>query len=183
MADVAIAGTIFHAHMRTLRQLVGEDTFASALATLDPKVQLEVNAGGAIGWVSFVTIESVVHAVAERSNRPIEALQREMVFATTREVLSGIWRLLAKAVSAETLLSRIDTLWSRTYNRGTVLVENATATSATIRVSEFGATTDYVLRGMALSIEALLTEQGRRAIRVKIERTADGALLHVQWRA
>lgn len=169
--------------MRTLRQIVGEPAFAATLATLDPKVQLEVNAGGAIGWVSFTTIESVVSAIAERSNRSIEALQREMVFATTREVLSGMWRLLAKAVSTELLLSRVPTLWSRTYNRGRVVVESEQSQSAVVRVSEFGATTDYLLRGMALSLEALVTEQGRRAVRVKIERTADGALLHVQWRA
>jgi hypothetical protein len=36
---------------------------------------------------------------------------------------------------------------------------------------------------MSFTLEALLTELGRRAVRVKTERTADGAVLHVQWRS
>jgi hypothetical protein len=180
--EPSVAGTIFHAHMRVLRQIVGDASFNAAIAKLDASAQLAVDASGAIGWVPFTVIESVVSAVAEASGRTVEALQKEMVFTTTRDVLSGIWRVFARALSSELVLSRIGTLWSRTYRPGRIHTESTTPTSAVVRVSDFGHTSEYLLRGMAFTVEALLTELGRRAVRVKTERTSDGAVLTVHWR-
>lgn len=181
--EPSLAGPIFSAHMRILRQIAGETTFARALSRLDPDVQLTVNTSAAIGWVSFAVIEAVVNAVADESGRTVEALQREMVFTTTKDVLSGIWKVLAKAISPELIVSRIGLLWSRTYHPGKIQAESPAPNSAIVRVSEFGTPSDYLLRGMSFTLEALLTELGRRAVRVKTERTADGAVLHVHWRA
>ena len=181
--EPSLAGPIFSAHMRILRQIAGETTFARALSRLDPDVQLAVNTSAAIGWVPFTVIEAVVNAVADESGRTVEALQREMVFTTTKDVLSGMWKLLAKALSPELIVSRIGLLWSRTYHPGKIHAESPAPSTVIVRVSEFGTPSDYLLRGMSFTLEALLTELGRRAVRVKTERTADGAVLHVQWRS
>ncbi len=183
MPEPALSGTLFHTHLKILRQIVGDRAFESAIAKLDADAQLAVGANAAIGWVPFSLVETVVSTIAETSGRGVEAVQREMVFASTREVLTGMWRMLAKALSPEFIMARMGMLWSRTYSIGKIHTESTTPNSATIRVSEFGAPSDYVLRGMSLTLEALLTELGRRAVRVKIDRTSDGATLAVHWRA
>lgn len=180
--EPTLAGPIFHAHMRILRQIAGDSIFTRALSKLDADVQLTVNTSAGIGWVPFTIIESVVSAVADETGRTVESLQREMVFTTTKDVLSGMWKMLAKALSPELIVSRIGLLWSRTYHPGKIHAESAAPNTATVRVTEFGAPSDYLLRGMSLTLEALLTELGRRAVRVKTERTSDGAVLHVHWR-
>ncbi len=177
---LSLSGVLFTSQQAVLREMVGDAVYERALATLAPAVRDAVRTTAAIGWVPFTIVEPVVTAVAREANRSVQALHRAMVDRLTAQTVRGIWRMLVRFTSPEQIIKRTSSIWSRTYNLGSATVESAREGRGELVVRGLPADApEFMLRGIAFALEALLAHTRERSARVQWRRAGDGAVYSI----
>lgn len=176
LEPLSLSGMLFSAQQDALRDIIGDERYARALASLPPAMQETVHTNAAIGWIPFETVEAVVDAAAREADRATEVLQREVARAVLQRTLRGVWRLLVRFSSASATAARVPVLWGKSYNRGRVQVEIPQEGEGEIIVHGIPDASDFALRGFAFGTEALLAISRDRIARVQWRRTPDGAV-------
>ena len=180
-SEVSLAAAIFHTQLRCLRERFGSEGYERALGRLSPEMERQVRELPSLGWVPYRLVEPVMLAMAAEAGKPVEAFQLELVRLSTAMALRGIWRLLARVTSRKALLQRAGSYWRKTWSHGRLEWTSERDGTLTMRVSELVDPVDYMLRGVAFSIQALFEETGRSNVRVAWRRHRDGAEYRVTW--
>lgn len=181
-APLSLSGLIFSAQQEVLRELAGP-AYERAIASHSDEVRLMVQTTASIGWVPFDVVEAVMSSVARELGRPTERLQREVAQKVAERTVTGVWRLLARFSSADAIVGRVGTLWGRTYSQGSAHLEVPREGSGELVVRGLPSASDFMLRGVAYALEALLEVTRKRIARVQWRRTNDGAVYTVTSRA
>lgn len=178
----SISGIAFHGQQRSLRALVGEDVYQRSLANLPQELQDFIK-GHVVGvWVPGTINEQLIQSVSHETGRSVHSIQRECVERTTKDLTTGMWKPLLRMVSTQFLLERAPLLWPRVYNFGKPHIEASGTGHGKVHLHEASEASDFLLRGVAFTMDAMLTEVGHRAIRVQWHRTPGGALYEIQSR-
>ena len=179
---VALSGIVFTTQQEVMREMVGEDVYERAIASLPPDLADTARTQIAVGWVSFDTVSAVVEVVGAEHGESLERFQRELVGRVARRQFRGVWRMLLRLTSREALLKRASALWRRTYSRGEARFESDGGQEGTLILSDLGYASDYMLRGVGYSFEALLEHTGATDVRVRSQRLGGGhARFEVSW--
>jgi hypothetical protein len=179
---ISLKGMLFVTQQEVLREVAGADVYTRAVASLPAPLRERVTTTVAAEWVPFELVETVMVAVAEQAGRTPEALQREVAQRVADRLIRGVWRVIARFVSVEATVARAEMIWTKTYDRGAVRVEEAREGRARVVVSGVPGASEFMLRGFAYALEAWLARSRGRNPRVEWRRTDDGAVYTVQSR-
>jgi len=179
----SIGAPVFRMQLDSLRKMLGPDAFERAFERLPPKDARRAREAPALGWVPFELVESVVSAMADEVGEPREVFQLDLVRETTATALTGIWRILARFTTRKTLLRRAGTYWRKTWSHGDFEWSSEREGVMVWRVINLVDPSDYMLRGVAFSIRALLEHTGKRVLEVTWTRTTSGAEYRIRWEA
>lgn len=179
----SLGAPVFHMQLESLRKQLGPDAFERGLARLSPADVRRVRSAPALGWVPFDLVETLVGAMADEAGEPREVFQLDLVRQTTTTALSGIWRILARFTTRRALLRRAGTYWRKTWSHGDFEWSSEREGVMVWRVINLVDASDYMLRGVAFSIRALLEHTGKRVLEVTWTRTRSGAEYQIRWEA
>lgn len=183
LQPLSVSGVLFSTQQIVMREMVGDAAYERALAKLPANVREAALTTAAIGWVPFTIVEPVVTAVALEAGRTVENFQRDLVRKLTERTVRGIWRVLVRFSSPEAIMSRTSTIWNRMYNCGTATLEVPRDGRGELVVRGLpNDAPDFMLRGLAYSMEALIEHLRNREARVVWRRTPDGAVYSVTTR-
>jgi hypothetical protein len=178
-----VSGIVFHTQQAVLRTMVSDRQFEAAIDALAPEDRAYVRGAATLEWIPLTLVEALVTRIADQRSASVEATHRELVHETARRTLRGLWKLLARFTTTDMLISRIGTLWRRTYDRGEVSYERLEAgRHGRITIRGIDDASDYALRGVAFSIEAMVEHANGRAVRVRWRRENRVVIYDVEMR-
>jgi hypothetical protein len=178
-----VSGIVFHTQQAVLRSMVGDQKLEAAIEALEPADRKRVRGALALEWIPLSLVEALVTRVAALRNASVESTHRELVHETARRTLRGLWKLLARFASTDMLVSRIPTLWRRTYDRGEPSYERIEAgRQGRVTIRGIETASDYALRGVAFSIEAMIEHANGKPVRVRWHREPEAVVYDVEMR-
>ncbi len=179
----SIGAPVFRMQVQSLRKMLGPESFDRGLARMSTDDAERVRSAPSLGWIPFELVEAMVTAMADEAEEPREVFQLELVRETTAAALSGIWRLLARFTTRKSLLERAGTYWRKTWSHGDFEWSSERDGEMVWRVTNLEDASDYMLRGVAFSIRALLEHTGKEVLEVTWTRTRSGADYTIRWEA
>lgn len=179
----SIGAPVFQMQIESLQKMLGDEAYERGLARLSAADAERVRSTPSLGWVPFDLVEVLVGAMADEAGEPREVFQLDMVRATTAMALTGIWRMLARFTGRKALLERAGTYWRKTWSHGDFEWSSERDGVMVWRVINLVDASDYMLRGVAFSIRALLEHTGKQVLEVTWTRTRSGAEYRIRWEA
>ena len=176
-----MAGPFAVALRKNLRKLVGDQDYERILAALSLDQRDELLSATSLGWVRLSMVDAVVEAAADATGRDAVEINASITRMNVEHTILGVWRLLLKAATDRMIIQRAPALYTRAYNRGVVTSQWLGRGHATVTVTDWPEIPRNALAGGAVGLETLLGHAGRTEVRIEAERTAEGAILHVQW--
>ncbi|MEO8382458.1 MAG: TIGR02265 family protein [Acidobacteriota bacterium] len=84
-------------------------------------------------------LNRLTEEAAKVFGEPVETFAHRAGREAASDAVKGIYRFFVLVLTPPALLSKASQMWSTLYNRGTMRVEEQTATSARLRVTDFPA--------------------------------------------
>lgn len=178
--EPAIYGAVIAQTRAVLIEIVGQQAYDAALATL-PRADAEAYAqANALDWVPIRVIEAVARACGEVTGRDWQLLNDEVSRLGSRRAFGTVWRVFLRFTSDEALMTRGPTIFGKTYSHGRVHLEFSEHGSARIAL-DWPNAPDLVVRTLKIAIEELLLAGARSRVRIQVEKSSRGATYHCVW--
>ena len=179
--DGALNGTFALRHREIFKELFGEEVLRAAIADLDADARKAVEQLTPSSWIPVSAMEDLFAAVAKRVGRDPGDLHGEMAHIASERTIRTLWRILLRLASDEALVARAPVFYSKTWNRGTLLVRVVKPGLALGELKGWPDTPAMAVRGVRIAMSQALTLTGRRGVHVEATRTADGARYEIRW--
>jgi hypothetical protein len=167
----------------SLRALVGADTYARALASLDDAVRQEIEQATAISWVRMSASNDLINAASRLSGSDPELIYDEVIKRSVQLTFGGVWRVLIRFATPETLVTRAALLYSKSRDTGKLTASLIRPGYAELRVTEWPRMSERYIRGIGITSKALLLMSGEKIVSHSHATTRDGGLIRVRWGA
>jgi hypothetical protein len=164
-----------------LEQLVGADVVARALARLPAEERQAYEDATSVTWLDCDVVEHVYEAIAMESGRDVASLQAEVMRAGVHRTVHSIWRILLRFTTDNALVTRTPLFYRKVFDKGELVSRVVERGRAEIEMRGFPEMSDFHLRGLLVGIQCVLEAAGRRAVRMRSERTRDGARIDATW--
>lgn len=161
--------------------VVGGPLVESALEQIPSAVRRELLETLPIGWVSLRAVEYMLHATAEVARMDVHALNRDVNRRAAERTFTTVWRLMLRFTSVETLFSRSQAYFARSYDRGRLDARVLFPGRAQLELRGRAGMSRLAREGFATGVETLLRLAGRKGVRSQIEPHADGADCLIAW--
>src|SRR5437868_2301798 len=122
LRDVRAKGMAFRAFLTTLERLRGTDAVEATLAALPPEIARALRLGEVVasGWYPVEWYRELHTAMNSACGEPGLDLSRRIGFESTVADFRGVYRLLLRVVSTETLVSQAPRLFGMFFEGGEV---------------------------------------------------------------
>lgn len=148
---------------------------------LSPEERQEIEEAQAISWVRMSTSSRFVDVVAQQAGLDAETLYDDSVRMAVDLTFRGVWKVLLRFASAETLVQRAAVLYSKARSIGVVRAKILSKTSAELQLSDAPNPTSRQLRSLAIASARLLELSGLQQVHYQIKPATRGATILVQW--
>lgn len=175
--EARVFGAVLLEQRRVMRRLVGDYVFERALCAVTAEQRAEYEALTLLGWCRATTATAVTRAVALEAGRVPDRFVRDVVMSGFGMVLRTLWRILMTNSSDEALVRRAATLYSKTVDKGTLVVTEHTPGLVVLDVRGWPELDDLDIVALAAGVEGALEAAGRVEVRVSSHRTEHGAQL------
>jgi uncharacterized protein (TIGR02265 family) len=138
MSDIATTkGTILNSLLKFIKNDLTPEQYERAIAELPPddRATLATRVLPS-AHVSETLLNRLTEVAARAKGEELEAFGRRAGMAEVADAV-GLYRFLVIVLTPNALLSKASTTWSSVHNTGKMLVENQTAGSVRIRLSDF----------------------------------------------
>lgn len=184
MAHPRFRGAVWLDELIHIREAYGSDIVDRALQRLSPAQREELDRLLPISWVTVDLVMAVKNAVAEEIGMDPLEFQKRAVRAGVARTVKGFWRLIVRQLWDDALAKRLPMLYSRTFERGELRVEEIGDCRARLRLIGWPDMPDYDRLGLATGIEAICDLAGRQDTRVQFHSDKGNleTLFDVTWR-
>lgn len=172
----AMAGVLITTGREITRSIIGPDAYNRALAAVPRRIADEYNRATSLSWVPLTVVDPVILAMGVASGRDPLDLQDEVARTTLERSLRSIWRVFLRLTSNEQLVSRVPLIFSKAFSAGRVVTSFPRPDQAVVELVGWPNAQMHVIRGTRVGLEVTLQAAGRKAARVSMDRTRDGAL-------
>lgn len=166
-----------------LEQIVGRAAYDAGMAALPPEVRAEIEHATTMSWVRMGSSSALVDAAARTAKREPEEVYDEVVKRGVELTYRGIWRVLIRFTTAETLVTRAALLYSKTRDKGKLGATLVRPGYAELRVTDWPRMEERYIRSIAITAKTLLVLSGERDASTTHAATRDGAVVRVRWGA
>ena len=177
-----VSGAIILDQVRVAADEHGEAVLKRARESLPPAMQDELASMLAISWIDSRTAMEFKNAVAREIGKDPIDFQRWVARAAVLRTINQVWRALLSRVNDGALIRRAPLLYSKTFDRGRLVVLKNDDTSAHLLVTGWHSMPDYDCIGLSSGIEAVLESTGRKGARSKFSHGSSGVTFEVTWR-
>lgn len=164
-----------------MEELVGASVVAAAIERLPAEVRREYLEATPLSWVRMTTSWQVVDAVAAEAGRDPERLYDEAARRGIERSFKTVWRVLLRFTSDQALVARTAVIFNKSRNVGDMTSRIVGPGRAESTITGWPGMKDRHIRGITISMEAVLTLAGRRGVRVTATPTRDGASFQARW--
>ena len=164
-----------------LQGIVGLEAYAKALASLSPEDRQEITDAQAISWVRMQTSYKLVEAAALAAGRDPDTVYDESVRRSAQLTYRGVWKVLLRFASPDTLLTRASMMYSKSRNWGKLQAALLGEGSAELRITEWPQMPERYIRAIAISSATILEIAGQRKAAYTFVTTRDGAVIRMRW--
>ena len=164
-------------------EVLGKERVERALATLPPSIRQVYDETTPLTWVPYSVMRAVHDAYGREAGQPVEALLDEVVPRAIARSFATVWRLLLRFTTDAALIARTPLLYSRTRSQGTMTARVVGPGEGEVTLDGWPSVPDRDIHALRVSVRAFLELAGREGVAVVAERTADGAVFRVTWKA
>lgn len=164
-----------------LHRIVGSAAYAEGLASLPVDVRTEIEQATSISWVRMGSSIAFVDAAALAAMRDPDLVYDEVVKRSVEMTYGGVWRVLIRFTTAETLVTRAALLYSKSRDTGKLDAALLRPGLAELRVTEWPRMLERYIRSIAITSKTLLLLSGEREVSATHAATRDGAIIRVRW--
>jgi hypothetical protein len=179
--DELISGAMVRSHLEALQRRVGHQRWEEVVAALPRGEREELLLVTPLSWVRIATVESTYGQIAPPLGKTVAELHTEVATEVVGRAVTTLWRALLRLTTDEILIARSPVIFKKAYRQGRMEVARAEKGAADLRVSDWPRMSDFALRGLRVGIESTLRASGRRDPRGVAHRSADGAILRLEW--
>ncbi len=145
-----------------LQGIVGLEAYAKGLASLSLEDRQEITDAQAISWIRMQTYYKLVEAAALAAWRDPDTVYDESVRRNAQLTYRGVWKVLLRFASPDTLLTRASMMYSKSRNWGKLQAAWLGESSAELRITEWPQMAERYIRSIAISSETILEITGQR---------------------
>jgi hypothetical protein len=172
----SMSGALVTTGRETTRSIIGDAAYERALQSVPPRIAEEYRRATSLTWVPLAVVDPVIEAMGRAAGRDPLDLQDQVARHTVERSLQSIWRVFLRLTSNEALLSRMPLIFSKSYNRGRLSTSFPRPDRAVVELAGWPQAPQHVLRSTRVGLEAVFQGAGRKAARVSLDRTSDGAI-------
>jgi hypothetical protein len=180
-AEPTISGALITQHRAILIELVGDDTLAQALASLDPPDRDALENATSLSFVPIRSADAMYRAIGRVAGRDYAQLHETVSRMAVDRALKTIWRLLLRFTSDEALVARTPVIFTKAFPQGVLHPRVVGPGRAEIRVESWPHMPEYAIRGTRVAVESVLRLAGRSNVKITAEPTHDGVVYHTSW--
>jgi hypothetical protein len=183
---VRTKGIAFRGFLTTLERLRGTDAVEGTLRELPPEVSRAIRLGEVVatGWYPVAWYRELHHAMNRACREPGLELSRRIGLESTIADFRGIYRLLLRVVSSETLVSQAPRLFGMFFDGGEVEMVETGKGFGVIEFTGWHGFDKAVWTDIAAAVEGVLVARRAFDIRSRVLRGGDlgGAMcLECRW--
>ncbi|MGH7285883.1 MAG: hypothetical protein ACRELY_30560, partial [Polyangiaceae bacterium] len=151
-----VSGAVILDQLRVVADLHGEGVLKRARESLPREMQDELASMLAISWIESRTAMEFKNAIAREIGRDPIDFQKWVVKTAVLRTIHQVWRALLARVKDGALVQRAPLLYSKTFDRGRLVVVKNDDTSTELLVTGWHSMPDYDCIGLSSGIEAVL---------------------------
>ncbi|MBX3249851.1 MAG: hypothetical protein KF901_21920 [Myxococcales bacterium] len=164
-----------------LERLVGAEVVARALQRLPTDERQVYEGATSVSWIDCDVVEHVYEAIAAEAGRDVPSLQAEVMRAGVERTVHSLWRILLRFTSDNALVTRTPLFYRKVFDKGEMVSRVVERGRAEIEMRGFPEMSDFHLRGLMVGIQCVLEAAGRRDVRMRPQRTREGARIDATW--
>jgi hypothetical protein len=177
---VKVSGTLILRHLEAFRTEVGRVPVERALAAQPEEVRHELETLVPGAWFDTRHVDDLYRAIADEAGEPMETLLPRAFERGNRETMSTVWRALLRMAPDRIVLSRVRTVFEKSYSHGVVSAE-LTDDGGRVVLTHWPGIENNRLIGLAAGIQAALRLRGHTHAQVSFERHPDGAVFNARF--
>jgi hypothetical protein len=174
--EPCMSGAVMTTGREMTKEIIGAAAYERALGSVPPHIAAEYRRVTPLSWVPLSIVEPVIEAMGHASGRDPLDLQDEVARRTLDRSLRSIWRVFLRLTSNEMLLSRVPVIYSKSYNRGRLVISFPRPERAVVELLDWPRAPQHIVRTTRVGLEVTFQAAGRGNARVSMERTANGAM-------
>lgn len=163
-------------------ELVGRAEVNRALASIPDALGQSFEEITPIGWIPVATLEAVFGAIAAQAGTNVAELHVRVARVSIERTVRTFWRMLLRFTTDQALVSRTQSIFARSYNRGRLEACVPTKGRGEITLHDWPNAPEWPIRATRIGIETVLRLAGRNDVRVTSKRTPTGAEYLATWR-
>ncbi len=179
---IRVAGSIILEQLEVARKEYGSDVVDRALASLPPPLDTDISELLAVSWLDGTTAMLAKNAIAEAVGRPPLDFQKWVVHAAVGKTIPKFWRFLLSKVSDGAIVKRAPILYSKTFDRGALVVMQSSPFSTDLEVRGYPDLSDYDATGLSAGIAAVMEYLDRKDVHVSFTRAPTGIHFKLTWK-
>jgi hypothetical protein len=156
-SEPLFSATLLLDQLSVMRELYGDARVNETIAALPESVRRELAELAPSGWCSVSTVTALKTELARRIGDGPLALQRRVVARGMERTLNGFWRFFLARLSDPWILKFAPLVYSKSFDRGSLVVERIDAGRAEIVVRGWADMPEFDCVGLASGIETFLT--------------------------
>jgi hypothetical protein len=178
------SGAVVLAYTRTLREMLGDATYEAALGTLPSEARAALEYPDGLSWVPLAWVYQLVDALARATQQDADRLYERTIEANVQRLVQGAWRsFIVRFLPDSVLISQATRLYARARNVGRCEVRLDGSGRASGSIRDWPGIQRRDVLALMVSIRALLSNVGRKNVRVDYVRRQDGADFRIAWEA
>jgi hypothetical protein len=175
-----VSSAVIFDQMGLLRERYGPRVLVEASSSLRSDWREELSQLSPGSWISLGAARELKNTVADRVGvAPLE-LQRMLSSQGVERTLTTFWRFLLQRLGDEALSHRTPIIYSRTFNRGRLLVASWREGGVEFALSGWRIPS-YDLIGLVAGIKRVLELAHRNDVHVTTIRKEEALRLHATW--
>ena len=178
---VRMSGALACDELLVLRKQIGDVAYAQTIAALAAEVREDVLALTSVATINVEHIKAVFVAAAKVTGRAPEEVHHDAVFGGTEHTFRNVWRLLLRVTTDNAIITRVPAIYAKSYDIGTLTARITAPGRAEFVLDGWPDGEEFSMRGVGIATEATLTLAGRKDVKAKFYRTANGARFLVSW--
>lgn len=178
-----MSGAVVLDQLAVYEEVLGRAVIERAIARLEPARRQEMEELLPIGWVRCTTWIATIEDIAGQVGREPTELSAELSERGLTRTFGGVWRVLLRLTTDAALLRRAATIWSKTFDKGTLSMEMRGQDRAALTLRGFPEVHEIDLNGSAIAMACILRLGAREDVEVTYRRTPDGAVFDARWKS
>lgn len=178
-------GAAFNSTVDVLRELVGESTWPSFVATLPEETKKAVtHRPPASEWVPLAWGRDLVEAAATGPFAADPSLLQELGRRSVLKDLKGVYKVLVRILNPEHVLSRVAQAWDQYYqNNGGLRLERLGDKQVRLYLTRFAYPSPAYFRVVAGAMQAFGQATGAKSVTVDVRpgEVSRSAIYDVRW--